>query len=326
MYIKEIEFSLWADFIERDFLDSKFKELIDQKIINSATSNPAIFKEAILKSPAYKEQLASLQGLEPKAKYEALAIYDIKKAADILKPLYEKGDEGFVSIEVDPRLADDTQGTVTEAMRLLEAIGEENVMIKVPATPAGAEAMEELIAQGVHVNATLIFSPAQAREVLDALERGFAKKDTSHAVLSIFVSRFDRKLDPLMRQKGLPEGRVGIMNGAKIYNMIKKRDLPNTKALFASTGVKGGAYPAHYYISELIAPKSINTAPIHTIEAFVQEGDKRAKLPIEQEEIDRFFALLKANEIDMKQVYYELLQDGLQAFVEAFDEILRELA
>ena len=324
MYIKEIEFSLWADFIERDFLDGKFKELIEKNIINGATSNPAIFKEAILKSPAYKEQLAALQGLEPKAKYEALAIYDIKKAAKILKPLYERGDEGFVSIEVDPRLADDAQGTVEEALRLLEAIGEENVMIKVPATPAGAEAIEELVAQGVHVNATLIFSPTQAREVLDALERGF-KKGQSHAVLSIFVSRFDRKLDPLMRQKGLPEGRVGIMNGAKIYNMIKKRDLPNTKALFASTGVKGGAYPAHYYISELIAPKSINTAPIHTIEAFVQDGDKRAKLPIEQEEIDRFFALLKANEIDMKQVYYELLRDGLEAFVEAFDEILREL-
>ena len=325
MYIKEIEFSLWADFIERDFLDGKFKELIEKNIINGATSNPAIFKEAILKSPAYKEQLAALQGLDPKAKYEALAIYDIKKAAKILKPLYERGDEGFVSIEVDPRLADDAQGTVEEALRLLEAIGEENVMIKVPATPAGAEAIEELVAQGVHVNATLIFSPTQAREVLDALERGF-KKGQSHAVLSIFVSRFDRKLDPLMRQKGLPEGRVGIMNGAKIYNMIKKRDLPNTKALFASTGVKGGAYPAHYYISELIAPKSINTAPIHTIEAFVQDGDKRAKLPIEQEEIDRFFALLKANEIDMKQVYYELLRDGLEAFVEAFDEILRELA
>ena len=324
MYLADIEFSLWADFIEREFLDTKFQELIEQKIINGATSNPAIFKEAILNSPAYKEQLITLQGLDPKQKYEALAIYDIKKAATILKPLYERGDDGFVSIEVDPRLADDASGTVQEAMRLVEAIGEENVMIKVPATTAGAEAIEELVAKGINVNATLIFSPAQAREVLDALERGF-KKGKSYAVLSIFVSRFDRKLDPLMRQKGLPVGRVGIMNAAKIYNMIKKRELPNTKALFASTGVKGDNYPPHYYISELVAPKSINTAPIHTIEAFVKEGDKRPKLPMEQEEIDRFFAMLKANEIDMKSVYYELLQEGLQAFVEAFEQILEEL-
>ena len=324
MYLKDIEFSLWADFIEREFLKSTFKELIAKGIINGATSNPAIFKEAILNSPAYKEQLAALQGLDPKKKYEALAIYDIKQAAQILRPLYERSDDGFVSIEVDPRLADDASATVKEALRLVEAIAEENVMIKVPATIAGAEAIEELVAKGVNVNATLIFSPAQAREVLDALERGFKEKQP-YAVLSIFVSRFDRKLDPLMRQKGLPVGRVGIVNAAKIYNMIKKRDLPNTKALFASTSVKGDDYPAHYYISELVAPKSINTAPIHTIEAFVKEGDKKAKLPIEQEEIDKFFAMLKANEIDMKQIYYELLQEGLQAFVQAFEQILEEL-
>ena len=144
-------------------------------------------------------------------------------------------------------------------------------------------------------------------------------------VLSVFVSRFDRKLDPIMEAKGLPKGRVGIMNAAKIYNMVRKRALDKTQTLFASTGVKGGDYPAHYYISELLAPNTINTAPIHTIEAFVQEGERKAKLPIPNEEIEHLFALLKANEIDMKQVYYELLSDGLKAFEEAFEEILREL-
>ncbi len=325
MYLPEIEFSLWADFIERGFLQEEFPRLIARGIVNGATSNPAIFKEAICKSPAYKEQLAALTGLSPKEKYEALAIADIQKAADILKPLYEAGDDGFVSIEVDPRLADDAKGTVAEALRLLQRIDRENVMIKVPVTPAGCAAIEELVGEGVHINATLIFSPNQADECLDAMEAGLKRNSTGHRVLSIFVSRFDRKLDPIMRAKGLPVGRVGIMNAAKIYNMIKKRDLPNTKALFASTGVKGGNYPAHYYISELVAPKAINTAPIHTIEAFVQEGDKRAKLPLPKEEIEKFFALLKANEIDIKQVYYELLQEGLQAFVEAFEEILEEL-
>ncbi len=325
MYIKDIDFSLWADFIEREFLDTKFKELISQNIINGATSNPALFKEAILSSPAYQEQVKNLNGLEPKAKYEALAIADIQKAADILRPLYERGDEGFVSLEVDPRLADDAKGTVAEAKRLLQAINRPNVMIKIPVTPAGCAAIEELVGDGVHVNATLIFSPNQADECLDAMERGFKKNDKSHCVLSVFVSRFDRKLDPLLKAKGLPTGRVGIMNAAKIYNMVKKRNLPHTKTLFASTGVKGGDYPPHYYISELLAPHTINTAPIHTIEAFVQSGDTEPKLPIPNEEIERFFAMLKANGINMKQIYYELLHEGLEAFVKAFEEILKEI-
>ena len=325
MYLKDIDFSLWADFIEREFLDTKFKELISQNIINGATSNPALFKEAILSSPAYQEQVKNLNGLEPKAKYEALAIADIQKAADILRPLYERGDEGFVSLEVDPRLADDAKGTVAEAKRLLQAINRPNVMIKIPVTPAGCAAIEELVGDGVHVNATLIFSPNQADECLDAMERGFKKNDKGHCVLSVFVSRFDRKLDPLLKVKGLPTGRVGIMNAAKIYNMVRKRDLPHTKSLFASTGVKGGDYPPHYYISELLAPHTINTAPIHTIEAFVQSGDTEPKLPIPNEEIERFFAMLKANGIDMKQIYYELLHEGLEAFVKAFEEILKEI-
>ena len=325
MYLESIDFSLWADFIEREFLKTKFKELIAQNIINGATSNPAIFKEAILTSPAYKEQLQNLQSLDPKSKYEALAVTDIQQAADILRPLYDKGDEGFVSLEVDPRLADDAEGTVEEAKRLLQAIDRPNVMIKVPVTPAGCAAIEELVGEGIHVNATLIFSPNQADECLGAMEKGFKKSDKSHCVLSVFVSRFDRKLDPLLRAKGLPTGKVGIMNAAKIYNMVKKRNLPNTKTLFASTGVKGGDYPPHYYISELLAPHTINTAPIRTIEAFVQSGEKEPKLPIPSEEIEKFFATLKANGIDMKQVYHELLQEGLRAFVEAFEQILKEL-
>ncbi|MRI58682.1 MAG: transaldolase [Epsilonproteobacteria bacterium] len=325
MYLKDIEFSLWSDFIEREFLEGEFQKLIDQGIINGATSNPAIFKEAILNSPAYRQQLAQLHDRDPKTKYEALATTDIKRAAQILLPLFQKGDDGFVSIEVDPRLKDDADGTVEEAKRLLAMIDMPNVMIKVPVTPAGCAAIERLIADGVNVNATLIFSPNQADECLDAMEAGFKKCQDSHSVLSIFVSRFDRKLDPLMEAKGLPKGRVGIMNAAKIYNMIKKRSLPNTKALFASTGVKGGDYPPHYYISELIAPHSVNTAPIHTIKAFVESGDNRIKLPYKNEEIERFFAELKANGIDMKKVYDELLHEGLEAFVEAFEQILKEL-
>ncbi len=162
MYLKDEKFALWADFIERDYLDNAFKTLIENGIINGATSNPAIFKSAILTSPAYKRQLAELDGLGAKEKYEALAIFDIQKAADILRPLYDAGDDGYVSIEVDPMLCDDTAGTIEEGLRLHRTIDRPNVMIKVPATEAGYGAMTALVAEGIPVNATLIFSKEQA--------------------------------------------------------------------------------------------------------------------------------------------------------------------
>ena len=162
MYIASARFALWADFIERTFLDEGFKELIANGVINGATSNPAIFKSAILTSPAYKEQIATLSDLSPKEKYEALAIYDIQKAADILRPLYDAGDDGYVSIEVDPFLCDDAEATIAEGMRLHAAINRPNIMIKVPATEAGYIAMEALASKGIAINATLIFSVEQA--------------------------------------------------------------------------------------------------------------------------------------------------------------------
>ncbi|WP_281951371.1 transaldolase [Nitrosophilus kaiyonis] len=326
MYLKDIRFSIWADFIERDFLDNEFKELIEKNIVNGATSNPAIFKNAILNSSAYKEQLKKLSDKTPKEKYEALAIYDIKKAADILEPLYKKNDDGFVSIEVDPHFANDTEKTIKEAKKLWNEIDRKNLMIKVPATDEGCEAIKELVKDGININATLIFDPKYAQKCLDAIEEGLKNsKENPNIVLSIFVSRFDRKLDKILEEKGIEKGKVGILNAAKIYNIIQKRALPNVRALFASTGVKGDDYPPYYYISELIAPNSINTAPIETIKSFVKYGKKDVKLPIMEEEIDNFFENLKNSGIDMQKVYDELLKDGLVAFKDAFDEIMKEL-
>ncbi|WP_200762605.1 transaldolase [Nitrosophilus alvini] len=327
MYLKDIKFSLWADFIERDFLDNKFEELIEKNIINGATSNPAIFKNAILTSRAYKKQIESLSGKKPKEIYEAVAIYDIQKAADKLAGLYERKDDGFVSLEVDPFLCDDAKATVEEAKRLYDEIDRPNVMIKVPVTKAGCEAIEELISEGININATLIFSKNQAKECLDAIERGLRRceKETPSSVLSIFVSRFDRKLDPVLKEKGLEPGRVGIMNAANIYNDITDRALPDVRALFASTGVKDKSYPPEYYISELLAPMSINTAPVETIEYFLDSGKKEAKLPIEREKIEEFFENLKRNGIDVEKVSQELMDEGLEAFKVAFKEILAEL-
>ena len=326
MVIPSLKFSLWADFIERDFLDSGFKELIAKGIVNGATSNPAIFKGSILSSPAYKEQLATLGALDPKSKYEAVAIFDIQKAADVLRPLYDAGNDGYVSIEVDPFLCDDAAGTIDEGVRLHREIGRPNVMIKVPATPAGFEAMEALTAEGIAVNATLVFSKAQALACAGAFE--CAQKKSGRAVdtvISIFVSRFDRALDAELAANGIATARTGIYNAAAIYAAIEACTVPKCRALFASTGVKGNDLRASYYVDELLAENSVNTAPIDTIAAFVEGGAQTAKLPIDPKTIDAHFDALKGAGIDFDAVVDTLVRDGLDAFKEAFREILDAL-
>ena len=326
MYIEDLKFSLWADFIERDYLDNEFKDLINDGIINGATSNPAIFKNAILNSPAYKEQLAELSHLTPKEKYESLAIYDIAKAAEILQPLHEKGDDGYVSIEVDPFLCNDAEATVAEGKRLFESIGRANVMIKVPATDAGYIAMEELTSYGIPVNATLIFKKEQAVSCANAFAKGVKRYgDTVDTVISIFVSRIDRTLDPKLKENGVPEGLVGILNTADIYNKIEEMQVPGCRALFASTGVKGDSLPAHYYIEKLLAYNTVNTAPVDTIKAFHENGIKKKALPLEEGLFEEYLEKLDSLGIDFEAVLDKQIADGLVAFEEAFKDILESL-
>ena len=326
MYIEDLKFSLWADFIERDYLDNEFKDLISDGIINGATSNPAIFKNAILNSPAYKEQLSTLNGLSPKEKYEALAIFDITKAADILKPLYDKNDDGYVSIEVDPYLSNDAEATISEGKRLFETIGRQNVMIKVPATPAGYVAMEELTACGIPVNATLIFKKEQAVACAKAFESGIKKSEkVVNTVISIFVSRVDRALDKELEKNGIDVALSGIYNTADIYNTIQEMNVKGCRALFASTGVKDDSLPAHYYIDSLLAYNSVNTAPIDTIKAFHINGVKKKVLPISNEIIKKHFEKISDIGIDFNAVLDSQISDGLVAFEDAFKEILESL-
>lgn len=322
-------FSLWLDFIERDFLKERFVDLVERRVVNGATSNPSIFAQAIGNSPAYREALRALAGRPPKEKYEALAVEDIKTAALALRGVYDEGSEGYISIEVDPFLAFDTEGTVAEARRLFREIGEPNVMIKVPATEAGYAAMRELLSDGISVNATLVFSPEQARHCLDAMKAGIDEFENTggervEAVISVFVSRFDRLLDPQLAQKGLPTALTGIMNAAAIYNLVQANHTPSVRTLFASTGVKEGqGLPADYYIRELYGPHCINTAPLATLEAFEAGGrPEKAVLPIPQERIDDYFRTLEKHGIAMEEVYRRLLEEGIAAFEEAFASLL----
>lgn len=322
MFVKDINFSLWLDFIERDYIKNEFKKLIKNGEINGATSNPAIFKNAILTSPAYKGRLAELVGKSAKEKYETLAKEDIKEAAQALRPLYDNGDDGFVSIEIDPFLSASVEDSVAEGVRLFEEIGEPNVMIKVPATKEGLCVIEELSRREINVNATLIFGLLQTKGVMEAIKASGAKN--AKFVVSVFVSRFDRLLNPTLPQN--LKNRVGVMNAAAHYNMVESYGLPNVKTLFASTGVKGGDLAAYYYVDELIGANSINTAPLDTVAAAIANSTKKAKLPIAQSEIEAFFDELKKSGVDYDKVCDELLNDGLKQFEAAFKDILDELA
>ena len=326
MYIQDLKFSLWADFIERDYLDNEFKQLINDGIINGATSNPAIFKNAILNSPAYKEQLSTLSSLTAKEKYEAVAIYDIQKAADILKPLYDVNNDGYVSIEVDPFLCDDSDATINEGKRLFNTIDRENVMIKVPATDAGYKAMQELTSCGIPVNATLIFKKEQAISCAQAFKEGVEKYGSKvDTVISIFVSRVDRALDTQLSQNGVEVALSGIYNTADIYATIQEMNIEGCRALFASTGVKDDSLPAHYYIEKLLAFNSVNTAPIDTIKAFHKNTKKEKVLPISSTIINTHFAKIASIGIDFDNVLDKQIIDGLEAFKDAFKEILESL-
>jgi len=193
---RALDFSLWLDFVEREYLQHDFGLLIEKGVINGATSNPAIFASAITTSPAYAAQLQQLEGKSAKEKYEALAIVDIRTAAEALRGCYDEENDGYISIEVDPFLSNDTEGTIAEGKRLYAEIGQPNVMVKVPATEAGYAAMTALMAEGISVNATLIFSPEQAEKCLEAMKSGINSCQSKvHGVISVFVSRFDRLLD-----------------------------------------------------------------------------------------------------------------------------------
>ena len=330
MVNRDINFSLWLDFIERDYLKNEFGKLLEQGIVNGATSNPAIFANAITTSPAYKEQLDSLEGKSAKEKYEALAIEDIKTAAQMLRPLYDDGNDGYISIEVDPFLCNDTQGTIEEGKRLFKAIGEPNVMVKVPATQAGYEAMTALMEDGISVNATLVFSPKQATQCFKAMTKGISQCEQFgscrvEAVISVFVSRFDRALDVELEASGIDPYKTGIYNAAKIYNMIEGNKVPNIRALFASTGVKGDALEANYYIKGLMAAHSVNTAPLATIEAHLETNETAEVLPIENAVLNGYFMNLEDNGFNMDDIYKQLLDEGLVAFEESFANMLEQI-
>ncbi len=312
--------SIWVDYLDREFLDGEFKNLVNEGVANGLTSNPSIFANA-LKKDVYKEDFEKLKGMQPKEIYENIAVKDIQKACDVLKDKYEEGDDGFASIEVDPRLINDAKGTVNEALRLVDKIERENLMIKIPANEAGYKAMEELAKKGININATLVFSPNQAMRALESISKG----NGIEGVISVFVSRFDRKLNPQLAMQNLAKDRVGFFNAIKIYNQINEAGHRNIRALFASTGVKQDYLPKDYYVQNLYLPNSVLTLPLDVIEAIkerVMFDEIDESFPFQTKHIDAFFSFLTPAGISMQQTYQELFEEGVEAFEKAFEDML----
>ena len=352
--------SVWLDYIRRSLITSgELRRLIDEDGLRGVTSNPAIFEKAIAGSTDYEGQLkdfARRRDLDAKAAYEILAVRDIQDVADILRPIYESSRrrDGYVSLEVSPELANDTHGTLDEARRLWAGVQRANVMIKVPATPAGIPAIKTLIGEGINVNVTLLFHVEAYEAVAEAYIAGLehfaaAGGDVSkvESVASFFISRIDGAVDALvdarlkasddaMEQallKGLL-GRVAIANAKLTYQRYKdlyvgerwarlaQHGARNQRLLWASTSSKNPNYRDVVYVEELIGPDTVNTIPPATYDAFRDHGRARPSLDEDFEDAQDTIDTLAQVGIDFKQVTDALLVDGCKIFVDAFAKLL----
>jgi transaldolase len=349
--------STWYDNIRRGLLTSgELSELI-QLGVTGVTSNPTIFEKAIIGSSDYDQALSELARarLDPVAIFEALAIEDIQSAADLLRSVYDhtNGDDGYASLEVSPHLAHDTHGTIAAGRQLFAALNRPNVLIKVPATPEGIPAVRTLIADGINVNVTLIFSLAIYRQVMDAYIRGLEElvaqgKDPGSvtSVASFFVSRVDTAVDKLLQdridggQAGLEPllGEAAVANARKAYALfreefgterfaaLKAKGARVQRPLWASTSTKNPTYPDTLYVDTLIGPDTVNTMPPTTVEATLDHGNpRRYTLEGTLPDAETTWSSLADAGIDMEAVSAKLLTDGVDSFAGSYDEVLASI-
>jgi transaldolase/transaldolase/glucose-6-phosphate isomerase len=342
--------AVWFDYIRRSFLDSGgLQDLVDAGV-RGVTSNPSIFEKAIAGSNDYDAELAQLvaAGRSPDEIYEALALEDIRRACAVLRPVYEATDaeDGYVSIEVSPALAHDTAATIAEAKRLFATLDLPNVMIKVPATPAGIPAVEALITAGINVNVTLMFSLAHYEAVAGAYLAGLEARRATGAALhrvgsvaSFFVSRVDTAVDPLLAERGETElaGKIANDNAKAAYARFQQLFAGERWAalaaagarvqrpLWASTGTKHPAYPDTLYVDELIGPHTVNTLPPATLEAFRDHGTVADTLTAGLTTSHARLARLPELGIDLGAITQKLQDDGVQAFARAFEGVMASI-
>ena len=352
--------SIWLDYIRRDLLQGgELQRLITEDGLRGMTSNPSIFEKAIAGSTQYQDFLDSLAGrtdLDAKGRYELLAIRDIQDAADLLAPVYQstKKRDGYVSLEVSPYLALDTNSTIAEARRLWKSVARNNVMIKVPGTAEGIPAFRQLISEGINVNVTLLFAQEVYEEVAAAFIDGVEKFAASGgdvskiaSVASFFISRIDSLVDSLIgdqlkketdasrkaKLQGI-QGKVAIANGKLTYEAYQRifssprwkalaaKGAQTQRVLWASTSTKNPNYRDVLYVEELIGPDTVNTVPPATLEAFRDHGKPRQSLTENLEGARKTMADLAGVGIVMKDVTDKLTTDGVKLFADAFDALL----
>jgi transaldolase len=340
--------SIWLDTLSRDLLDSgAFAALIADCAVTGATSNPTIFAKAITGSERYDRQLLALvdSGVrDPQKLFFELALDDVGRAADLLRPAYEASDgrDGFVSFECTPDLADDTDATVEQALVLWQRLARPNVLIKVPATDAGIPAIEQLTAHGVNVNVTLLFSLLRYEQVIDAylagLERRVAAElpvDAIASVASFFVSRVDTKSDAALPAGSPLHGQVGVANARAAYARYRERfggrrwqalrdaGAHPQRPLWASTGTKDPAYSDVLYVEELIAPGVINTMPEATLRAFADHGDPARDFTASIATAADTLARAGNAGVDLDAITSALERQGVSAFCNSYRQLLR---
>ncbi len=352
--------SVWLDYIERSMIHTGELEALVQEGVRGVTSNPTIFQQAIAKSDAYTDDLTQLakQELDPKTTFERLAIADIQAAADVLRPVYEASDghDGFVSIEVAPDLAYDSEATIAEARRLHAAIARPNLMVKVPATEAGIPAIRQLIADGININVTLIFGLERYAAVKDAYLSGLedrkeAGKPLDHvaSVASFFVSRVDSNVDSRLEKLAerhpdqaetilALQGKIAVANAKLAYRQFQQvfsgsrwehlsaAGAQLQRPLWASTSTKNPAYPDLLYVDSLIGPHTVNTMPPATIEAFRDHGVVAHSVDQAVDEAEQAVLALPKLGISMLEVTDELEQEGVQKFADSYNELLETIA
>ena len=348
--------SIWLDYIRRQMIDNgELQKLIDDDGLKGVTSNPSIFEKAIAGSRDYDASIRTLAqaGQSIEAIYEALTVEDVQRAADLFRPHYDRldGGDGFVSLEVNPHLARDTQGSIAEARRLWQALNRPNVFIKIPATKEGLPAIRQLISEGINVNVTLLFGLPRYREVAEACIAGLEARAAQGkplrvaSVASFFLSRIDVLLDPKLEAlaaAGGPQalgaqelvGQVAIASAKVAYTiyqeifgserfkaLIAKGARPQ-RLLWASTSTKNPAYPDVKYVEPLIGPDTVNTLPPETIEAYRDHGNPAARLT---EGVDRAAAHLQRLPelgLDLNRATQQLEDEGVEKFNKPFDSLM----
>jgi transaldolase len=361
--LRKLGQSVWYDYIRRDiYTTDKLERLIREDGLAGMTSNPTIFQKAIAETDLYDDDIRRFaqEGDETTRVFERLAVEDVRRAADVFRGVHAEtgGDDGFVSIEVAPKLAHDTDATIAQARSLWKQCDKPNVMVKIPGTREGVPAIRTCLAEGININITLLFSVDRYREVMEAYLSAMEERVKSgrpvekiRSVASFFVSRVDtnadKKIDAVLKDPAISEerrgrakelrGKLAVANarlaylaweealGGPRFAALKAKGVRTQRPLWASTSTKDPAYPELYYVEELIAPETVDTMPPETFEAYRQKGEPTVRIHDDLDQARAAFRGLAEVGLDEKQIFRELEDDGVKKFSDSFDELMKAL-